>query len=76
MADLFFYCESCNRVSILAEVARFGVDTYPYICPGCAVEENGQVKVPAGKGELKRWSQAREEHPTFPLVPVRGHYYR
>lgn len=76
MVDLFFWCATCGRVSILAEVARFGVDTYPYICPACAVEEEGQVKVPAGTSDLKRWSQTRVEHPNFPLVPTRGRYNR
>ena len=51
MADLFFWCATCGWVSILAEVARFGVDTYPYLCPACAVEEEGQVKVPAGTSD-------------------------
>ncbi len=76
MADLFYWCASCGRVSILAEVARFGVDYFPYICPGCAIVEGDKITVPPDKDDLKPYAQARKEHPHFPEVPIRGQTYR
>lgn len=76
MTDLLYWCESCGRVSILAEVARFGVGYSPYICPGCAIVEGDKITVPPDKDKLLRYAQARKQHPQFPETPVRGRIYR
>jgi len=74
--DLFYWCASCGRVSILAEVARFGFDYAPYICPGCAIVEGDKITVPPDKNDMKPYAQARKEHPNFPEVPRRGQTLR
>ena len=75
MPDLFWWCESCGRVPILAEVAQFGVGYSPYICPGCATVEGDKITVPPDKNKLMPYAQARKQHPDFPEVPTRGHTY-
>jgi hypothetical protein len=60
----------------LAEVARFGVDSAPYICPGCAIVEGDKITVPSDKNKLMPYARARKEYPNFPVVPTRGQTYR
>lgn len=76
MTDLFYWCASCGRVSILAEVARYGVGPSPYMCPGCVIVEADKITIPPDKNDLRPYSQARKEHPNFPVVPTRGQTYR
>jgi hypothetical protein len=76
VTDLFYWCGSCGRVSILAEVARFGLRVAPYICPGCAIEQDGRIVIPPDKNKLIPSAQARQRHPNFPEVPTRGETYR
>ena len=61
---------------MLAEVARFGVNYSPYICPGCAIDEGDKITVPPDKNDLRPYSQARKEHPNFPEVSTPGQTYR
>lgn len=76
MADLLYWCASCGRVSILAEVAKFGVGTAPYMRPGCVIVEGDKITIAPDKNDVKPYSQARKEPPSVPEVPTRGQTYR
>lgn len=77
----FYWCRSCGRISALAEVALWGPDVMPYLCPGCRVEktdDEGAVvsyEMPPGRYDLRPWSWAKEENPNLPDRPRSGDVY-
>jgi hypothetical protein len=72
----YYWCRTCGRFSSLAEVARFGVGVYPYMCPSCVVvDEDGKFGVPPGRGELRPWPRCAHENSNLPEAPTVGAVY-
>jgi hypothetical protein len=75
----YYWCRTCGRFSSLAEVARFGVRVFPYVCPGCVVETgDGKVTIQPGTNVLVPWPDpiTRQMYPTLPDNPVVGAIYK
>jgi hypothetical protein len=74
----FYWCRSCGLFSTVADVARWGIGTYPYMCPGCVVTDSeGKLTIPPGTNALIPWPvrEFEAQYSGLPEAPVPGGVY-